>query len=83
MDTLGTFIFPILLGIPFAVGNYYLARRLGKNSTKYVILSLIPVFNYCFFFYLTYLVVFKILDKLDSIDKSNHHGWKKLGLSFK
>lgn len=56
-----------LLSIPFAFGNYFLARRLGKSQVAWVIFSLIPLFNYFFGIYVAYTVVIQVLDNLRAI----------------
>lgn len=69
-DTAGmiTSLIPLLtLSIPLAVGNYFLAPQLGKSRALWVILSLIPVFNFFFYGYVWYIVAFHILDCLSRI----------------
>jgi hypothetical protein len=56
-----------LLSIPFAFGNYFLARRVGKSQVAWVIFSLIPLFNYFFGIYVAYTVVMRVLDHLRAI----------------
>ena len=56
----------LLLSIPFAIGNGYLAARLGRNALIWVILSLIPLVNYVFFIYVAYQIVFFVVDRLSS-----------------
>jgi hypothetical protein len=59
----------LLLSIPFAIGNGYLAARLGRNALVWVIVSLIPLVNYVFFIYVGYQVVFFIVDRLSGTTK--------------
>jgi hypothetical protein len=59
----------LLLSIPFAIGNGYLAARLGRNAVVWVVLSLIPLVNYVFFIYVAYQVVFFIVDRLPNTTK--------------
>jgi hypothetical protein len=59
----------LLISVPFAIGNGYLASRLGRNALIWVILSLIPLVNYVFFIYVAYQVVFFIVDRLSSTTK--------------
>ena len=69
MDVLGTFLFPtIILFLPFAIGNFYLAKRLNKRGNVFFILSMIPLINMWMFFYIAYLTLFKILDTLEQIN---------------
>jgi hypothetical protein len=53
----------LLVGIFFAIGNYHLARRLGKNRALWVILTLIPGVNLVFY-YVFYQVIYGVLDRL-------------------
>jgi hypothetical protein len=59
---------PLLaFGIPLAIGNAFLARRLGRNVALWVVLSLIPGVNLIFFYCVAYMVVFAVLDRLKAI----------------
>ncbi|MEA2757146.1 MAG: hypothetical protein QOJ54_3435 [Aliidongia sp.] len=58
------FVVFLILGIFLAIGNYALARRLGKNQIAWAILSLIPGVNFIFLYYVFYQVIFGILDRL-------------------
>jgi hypothetical protein len=57
----------LLISIPFAVGNAFLARRLGKSVALWVVLSLIPGVNFLFFYYVAYIVIYSMLDRLRAI----------------
>ena len=57
----------ILLTIPFAFGNYYLAKALRKPVPIWVILSLIPLVNYLFYIYVIYVVVLQVIRRLEQI----------------
>ena len=57
----------VAFGIPLAIGNAFLARRLGRSVVLWVILSLIPGINLIFFYYVAYIVVFAVLDRLKLI----------------
>ena len=56
-----------LLSIPLAIGNYFLAGRLGKNRVTWVILSLIPFVNIFFLYYVGFGVLFRLLDTLTAL----------------
>lgn len=60
------FVF-IVLAIPFAIGNYYLAKALRRPVPIWVILSLIPLINYFFYIYVAYVVVLHLIDSLREI----------------
>jgi hypothetical protein len=57
----------LVFTIPLAIGNAFLARRLGRSVALWVILSLIPGINFIFFYYVAYIVVFAVLDRLKAI----------------
>jgi hypothetical protein len=59
----------LILSIPLAVCAYKLAPRLGKNSFLWAILSLIPLFNFFFLYYMGYCFAVRVLDRLDAISK--------------
>jgi hypothetical protein len=61
----------LILGIFLAIGNYALARRLGKNQIAWAILSLIPGVNFIFLYYVFYQVIFGILDRLPAEKRAN------------
>ena len=56
-----------LVSIPFAIGNYKIAGRMGASQLLWLLLSLIPFVNIFFNFYVWYAVVIRILDMLASI----------------
>ena len=58
----------LLVWITIAIGNGYIAARLGKNVVLWVVLSLIPVVNYFFFIYVGFSVVLGVLDRLNAIN---------------
>ena len=70
METIVSLIPLIIITVPFAIGNYFLAPRLKKSSVKYVFLSIIPVVNYIFFLYLGYIILFQILDQLKELSEN-------------
>lgn len=53
-----------VIGIPIAFGNAFLARRLGKSAALWAILSIIPIVNFVFVYYIAYKVVYAVLDRL-------------------
>jgi hypothetical protein len=58
--------FAVIIGmlVLLAVGNAGLARRLGKNTTLWIVLSLVPGVNVFFMYYVMYQVMYGILDRL-------------------
>ena len=58
------FIFWGFFGILFAIGNYFLAMRLGTNKFLWVLLSIIPIINFFFIYYVIYKTIYAVLDRL-------------------
>ena len=58
--------FAVIIGmlVLLAIGNAGLARRLGKNTALWVILTLVPGVNFVFMYYVMYQVIYGILDRL-------------------
>jgi hypothetical protein len=54
----------IVISIPFAIGFFHVAGRVGKNPVAWAILSLIPLVNSLFWIYASFVVVLNILDRL-------------------
>jgi len=68
MEALFTAFVPIIiLTVPFAIGNFFLARALRQSIPIWVILSLIPFLNYLFFIYVTFFVAIHIVRSLQRI----------------
>ena len=64
-DPLMSFLPLVLISIPLAVGNYFLARRIeGGNPGLWAFLSIVPIINYFFWMYVMFKVIFTILDRL-------------------
>ena len=53
--------------IPLAIGNYFLAGRLGRNPVLWAVLTVIPVVNFVFLYVAMYRVVFYVLDRLNEL----------------
>ena len=60
------FLFGIF-GIVFAIGNGFVAARLGKSVVLWVVLSLIPGVNFFFLYYVFYAIVIGVLRRLNAI----------------
>jgi hypothetical protein len=56
-----------LFFIPLAIGNYFLAGRLGRNPVLWAVLTVIPVVNFVFLYVAMYRVVFYVLDRLNEL----------------
>jgi hypothetical protein len=54
----------IIISIPFAIGNAALAGRLGRSKAVWAIMTLIPLVNLFFIYYIMYQVIFALLDRL-------------------
>ena len=55
-------------GLVLAVPCNQIARRLGYSPVWFTALSLVPLFNFLFFFLVGVLVLLHILDRLNAID---------------
>jgi len=60
-------IFWLLVWAGLAIGVGFIAGRLKKNVALWVILSLIPVYNLFFFYYVAFYVVCHVIARLDDI----------------
>ena len=67
MQSLVQFIPLFLLGALFCVIPYKLAPRVGANRVTWLIVSLIPIVNFFFLYYVFYRVLAHMLDKLNEI----------------
>jgi hypothetical protein len=57
----------IILFFGFAIGNYFIAGRMGRNKILWVLLTLIPIVNFVFLYYVMYSVILYILDRLNAL----------------
>lgn len=67
MQSVYQFIPLFLLGMLFCIIPYKLAPRVGANKVVWLIVSLIPIVNFFFLYYVFYRVVAHMLDKLNEI----------------
>ncbi len=75
LQTIYSILTYVVIAVPFAIGNGYLAARLGRNVPVWVVLTLIPIVNYIFIVYVGYVVLYRILDCLKEIsDRSPRAG---------
>ncbi len=63
----GPFAIWLLVGVPFAIGFYFVAGRIGRNRVLWAVLSLIPFVNYVFWIYAWFVVLLAILDRLNAL----------------
>ena len=64
------FIPLFIFGIPFAIGNYYLAKSMGRSIALWVVLSLVPVVNIFFFYFVAYVVILFLIRRLNEISNA-------------
>jgi CBS domain containing-hemolysin-like protein len=57
----------ILIAIGIAIGNGFVAKRLGRNRPLWIVLSLIPFLNTFFYIYVFFVVVLAVLDRLNAL----------------
>ncbi|MGH7015360.1 MAG: hypothetical protein ACREEL_14640 [Stellaceae bacterium] len=55
----------VVLWAGCAIGNGFIAHRLGHSVTLWVILSLIPILNYFFYIFVIYATVLGIIKRLN------------------
>lgn len=56
-----------LVALPFAIGFYFVAGRLGRSPMLWAVLSLIPLINVFFFIYAGFSTVLYALDRLNQL----------------
>ncbi len=57
----------LAVSIPFAIGAWFVAGRMGRSRALWVILTLVPFVNFLFYIYATFAVLLYILDRLNQI----------------
>jgi glucan phosphoethanolaminetransferase (alkaline phosphatase superfamily) len=58
----------MIVSLAIAFPNYFLARRLKKSGVTYFILSVIPLINVFFWWYIIYSTLFNIFDRLEKLE---------------
>lgn len=71
---IGSFVPMVVLFIGIAIGNYFIAGRMGRNKVLWVVLTLIPIVNFVFLYYVFYAVLLYVLDKLNALSGSSERG---------
>lgn len=61
------FLWMVLVFVPFAIGNHFLAGRLNREPWLWAVLTLVPLVNYFFLLYVGYTVVYAVLDRLAAL----------------
>jgi hypothetical protein len=62
----------LIIFIGLTIGNYFIAGRMGRNKIIWVVLTLIPIVNFIFMYYMIYAVILYVLDKLNAAtDRAN------------
>lgn len=56
-----------IMAIPFAIGAWFVAGRMGRSRVLWVILTLIPVVNVFFYIYAMFAVLLYVLDRLNQV----------------
>lgn len=65
-----------VIGLVFCFIPYKLAPKVGANRLVWVILSIVPILNILFIYYVGYRVVAHLLDRVNSIAEYNE---RKIG----
>ena len=55
----------ILFGLPFAIGFYFVAERMGRHPLLWAVLMLIPFVNFFFMIYAMFATLLYILDRVN------------------
>lgn len=55
----------VLFSLPFAIGFYFVAGRIGRHPLLWAVLTLIPFLNFFFFIYALFTILIHILDKVE------------------
>lgn len=55
----------VLVSLPFAIGFYFVAGRIGRHPLLWSVLMLIPFVNFFFLIYASFAILLHILDKLE------------------
>lgn len=67
-DMIASFVpFLILTSLPFAIGAFYLAPKMGRNPWLWAILLFIPIVNLIVIYIFFFLVMGAMLDRLNAI----------------
>jgi len=59
--------FLLLTSLPFAIGAFYLAPKMGWNPWLWAILFIIPIVNFVTMYIFFFLVAGAMLDRLNAI----------------
>ncbi|MGE0650675.1 MAG: hypothetical protein AB7P12_02840 [Alphaproteobacteria bacterium] len=57
----------LAISIPFAIGAYFVAGRMGRNRWVWAILTVMPVVNVFFYIYALFAVLLYVLDRLNEV----------------
>ena len=57
----------VIVALPFAIGLYFVAGRIGQNQLLWAVLALIPVVNWFFVIYAFFVTVLYALDRLNAM----------------
>jgi hypothetical protein len=60
----------LIISVPLAWGNYYLAARTGRSGILYVVLTLIPIIGNVVTIYLFYRAILFALDRTRGVTPS-------------
>lgn len=56
----------LVISLPFAIGFYFVAQRMGRPPLLWAVLALIPFINFFFWVYASFAVVLYVLDRLNT-----------------
>ncbi len=68
VDLVVSFVpFLILTSLPFAIGAFYLAPKMGRNPWLWAIVLFVPIVNLVVIYIFFFLVLGAMLDRLNAI----------------
>lgn len=62
----------LVISLPFAIGFYFVAQRMGRTALLWAVLALIPFINFFFWIYASFAIVLHILDRLPPRAEAPH-----------
>lgn len=63
----GGLLWILIVSLPFAIGFYFVAGRIGHTPLLWAVLTLIPVVNWFFVIYAFFVTLIYILDRLNAM----------------
>lgn len=68
MSAFMAFVPMLILMLPFTIGVWWLAPKMGVNRPLWVVLMLIPIINIIVVYIFFFVIIGTVFDKLNNID---------------